>query len=85
MFLFLARQLSGLKKIDDPLFSRRYYLLEVCLIILKMFLLFLFRKIFFVIQNLSMVQSFIPAVNLEGNRGCQISTLVLNNLFDAIQ
>jgi len=63
MFLFLARQLSGLKKIDDPLFSRRYYLLE----------------------NLSMVQSFIPAVNLEDNRGCQISTLVLNNLFDAIQ
>ena len=29
MFLFLARQLLGLKKIDDPLFSRRYYLLEV--------------------------------------------------------
>ena len=29
MFLFLARQLIGLKKIDDPLFTRRYYLLEV--------------------------------------------------------
>jgi len=29
MFLFLARQLLGLKKIDDPLFTRRYYLLEV--------------------------------------------------------
>ncbi len=29
MFLFLARQLLGLKNIDDPLFSRRYYLLEV--------------------------------------------------------
>lgn len=29
MFLFLARQLIGLKNIDDPLFSRRYYLLEV--------------------------------------------------------
>ncbi|CAF3778931.1 unnamed protein product [Rotaria sp. Silwood1] len=63
MFLFLARQLLGLKKIDDPLFSRRYYLLE----------------------NLSMVQSFIPAVNLEDNRGCQISTVVLNNLFNAVQ
>jgi hypothetical protein len=32
-----------------------------------------------------MVQSFIPAVNLEDNRGCQISTLVLNNLFNAVQ
>ncbi|CAF1248008.1 unnamed protein product [Adineta steineri] len=63
MFLFLARQLIGLKKIDDPLFTRRYYLLE----------------------NLSMVQSFIPAVNLEDNRGCQISTVVLNNLFNAVQ
>ncbi|UJR22584.1 hypothetical protein I4U23_025630 [Adineta vaga] len=63
MFLFLARQLLALKKIDDPLFSRRYYLLE----------------------NLSMVQSFIPAVNLEDNRGCQISTLVFNNLFNALQ
>ncbi|CAF2251412.1 unnamed protein product [Rotaria magnacalcarata] len=63
MFLFLARQLLGLKKIDDPLFSRRYYLLE----------------------NLSMVQSFIPAVNLEDNRGCQISTVVFNNLFNALQ
>ncbi|CAF1026630.1 unnamed protein product [Adineta ricciae] len=63
MFLFLARQLSGLKKVDDPLFSRRYYLLE----------------------NLSMVQSFIPAINLEDNRSCQISTLVLNNLFNAVQ
>ncbi|CAF4562179.1 unnamed protein product, partial [Rotaria magnacalcarata] len=59
----LARQLLGLKKIDDPLFSRRYYLLE----------------------NLSMVQSFIPAVNLEDNRGCQISTVVFNNLFNALQ
>lgn len=29
MFLFLAHQLLGLKNIDDPLFSRRYYLLEV--------------------------------------------------------
>jgi len=29
MFLFLARQLIGLKNIDDPLFTRRYYLLEV--------------------------------------------------------
>lgn len=29
MFLFLARQLIGLKKIDDTLFTRRYYLLEV--------------------------------------------------------
>ncbi|CAF1011370.1 unnamed protein product [Adineta ricciae] len=63
MFLFLARQLLGLKKIDDPLFTRRYYLLE----------------------NLSMVQSFIPAVNLEDNRGCQISTVVLTNLFNAVQ
>lgn len=32
-----------------------------------------------------MVQSFIPAVNLEDNRGCQISTVVLNNLFNAVQ
>jgi len=32
-----------------------------------------------------MVQSFIPAVNLENNRGCQISTVVLNNLFNAVQ
>ncbi|CAF4507428.1 unnamed protein product [Rotaria sp. Silwood2] len=63
MFLFLARQLIGLKKIDDTLFTRRYYLLE----------------------NLSMVQSFIPAVNLEDNRGCQISTVVFNNLFNAVQ
>ncbi|CAF0795178.1 unnamed protein product [Adineta steineri] len=63
MFMFLARQLIGLKNIDDRLFSRRYYLLE----------------------NLSMVQSFIPAVNLEDNRGCQISTVVLNNLFNAVQ
>jgi sister-chromatid-cohesion protein PDS5 len=63
MFLFLARQLLGLKNIDDSLFSRRYYLLE----------------------NLSMVQSFIPAVNLEDNRGCQISTVVLNNIFNAVQ
>ncbi|CAF0813583.1 unnamed protein product [Rotaria sordida] len=63
MFLFLARQLLGLKKIDDTLFTRRYYLLE----------------------NLSMVQSFIPAVNLEDNRGCQISTVVFNNLFNAVQ
>ncbi|UJR26497.1 hypothetical protein I4U23_007824 [Adineta vaga] len=63
MFLFLARQLLGLKKIDDPLFTRRYYLLE----------------------NLSMVQSFIPAVNLEDNRGCRISTVVLTNLFNAVQ
>jgi hypothetical protein len=29
MFLFLARQLLGLKKLEDPLFTRRYYLLEV--------------------------------------------------------
>ncbi|CAF3343731.1 unnamed protein product [Rotaria sp. Silwood1] len=62
MFLFLARQLIGLKKIDDTLFTRRYYLLE----------------------NLSMVQSFIPAVNLEDNRGCQISTIVFTNLFNAV-
>ncbi len=32
-----------------------------------------------------MVQSFIPAVNLEDNRGCQISTVVLNNIFNAVQ
>lgn len=32
-----------------------------------------------------MVQSFIPAVNLEDNRGCQISTVVLTNLFNAVQ
>ena len=32
-----------------------------------------------------MVQSFIPAVNLEDNRGCQISTVVLNNLFNSVQ
>ena len=32
-----------------------------------------------------MVQSFIPAVNLEDNRGCQISSVVLNNLFNAVQ
>lgn len=32
-----------------------------------------------------MVQSFIPAVNLEDNRGCQISTVVFNNLFNAVQ
>ncbi|CAF4575666.1 unnamed protein product [Rotaria magnacalcarata] len=63
MFLFLARQLLGLKKIDDTLFTRRYYLLE----------------------NLSMVQSFIPAVNLEDNRGCRISSVVFNNLFNAVQ
>ena len=45
----------------------------------------MFNKFVLFLQNLSMVQSFIPAVNLEDNRGCQISTLVLNNLFDAIQ
>lgn len=32
-----------------------------------------------------MVQSFIPAVNLENNRDCQISTIVLNNIFEAVQ
>ena len=32
-----------------------------------------------------MVQSFIPAVNLEDNRGTQISTVVFNNLFNAVQ
>ncbi|CAF0733790.1 unnamed protein product [Didymodactylos carnosus] len=35
--------------------------------------------------NLSMVQSFIPAVNLEDNRGCQISSVVFTNLFNAVQ
>lgn len=32
-----------------------------------------------------MVQSFIPAVNLEDNRGTRISTAVLTNLFNAVQ
>jgi len=32
-----------------------------------------------------MVQSFIPAVNLEDNRGTQISSVVLNNLFNVVQ
>jgi hypothetical protein len=32
-----------------------------------------------------MVQSFIPAVNLEDNRGTQISSVVFNNLFNAVQ
>jgi hypothetical protein len=45
MFLFLARQLLGLKNIDDPLFSRRYYLLEVMENSLFVFIkkLYLFR------------------------------------------
>ncbi|CAF0892254.1 unnamed protein product [Didymodactylos carnosus] len=63
MFLFLARQLSGLKDIDDPLYNRRYYLIE----------------------NLSMVQSFIPAISLEENNGCQISSVIFTNLFNAVQ
>ncbi len=44
MYIYFARQLVGLKKIDGPLFTRRYYLLEVNQLI------FYLVEFFFVIE-----------------------------------